>query len=170
MKVEEPPVPVIPKGRPKSKVPKRTTLCKPGDHNLFTHFPKDPNCEICQSCKSARAQCISGQAPDAEALPSPSQFADALTADHAVLNEDDKSRTEDRNIGVILDRFTQWLQAYAAPTKSAKDTKLAFQKNIGPQTKPKHVYTDNSEEFRVALSELEFPMTQAPRTDLKRMV
>ena len=155
VKVEDTKVP-IKRGRPKDKVAKRTSLCKPGDHNLFTHFPKDPNCEVCQSCKSTRAHCKSSKAPDAENLPTPLEFADALTADHAILNEEDKSRTEDRNVCVILDRYTQWMQAYAAPTKSSYDNKKAFQRFLGPQTKPKHVYTDNSEEFKLSMTELEF--------------
>ena len=32
------------------------SVCK---HNLFTHFPKDPNCEVCKACKSQRARCQS---------------------------------------------------------------------------------------------------------------
>ena len=156
VKVEESKDPVRLPGRPRTKVPKRKTLSKPGDHNVFTHFPKDSNCEICQSCKPSRAPCKSSKAPGSDGLPVPVNFADALTADHAVLNEDNKSRTEDRNYCVILDKATQWLQAYGAPTKSAADTKVAFRRFLGPQVIPKHVYTDNSEEFRVALQELEF--------------
>ena len=30
---------------------------KGGEHNLFTHFPKDPNCEICRRTKISRALC-----------------------------------------------------------------------------------------------------------------
>ena len=155
-KVEESKDPVRLPGRPRTKVPKRKTLCKPGDHNIFTHFPKDPNCEVCQSCKSQRAHCKSSSAPGADKLPIPVNFADAITADHAILNEDDKSRTEDRTALVILDRATQWLQSYGAPTKSTPDTKVAFRRFLGPGVEPKHVYTDNSKEFKLALQELKF--------------
>ena len=127
-----------------------------GDQNLFTHFPEDPNCQVCQSCKPQRAHCKSSSAPGADGLPIPVNFADAITADHAVLNEDDKSRTEDRNACVILDRATQWLQSYGAPTKSTPDTKVAFRRFLGPGVEPKHVYTDNSKEFKLALQELNF--------------
>ena len=156
-KVEEPKVPVRLPGKPRTKVPKRTTLCKPGDHNIFTHFPKDPtNCEVCRSCKSQRAHCKSSSAPGTDGLPTPVNFADAITADHAILNEDDKSRTEDRTALVILDRATQWLQSYGAPTKSTPDTKVAFRRFLGPGVEARHVYTDNSREFKLALQELNF--------------
>ena len=28
-------------------------------HNMLTHFPKDPNCPICRACKNTRAPCRS---------------------------------------------------------------------------------------------------------------
>ena len=77
-----------------------------------------------------------------------------LTADHKILNEDDESRSGDKVVCIIQDKATHWLQAYPAPTKSADETKLAFQRFLGPETKCKHVYTDNSKEFKKALSDL----------------
>ena len=45
---------------------------------------------------------------------------------------------------VIQDRFTHWLQSYAAPSKNTDDTAAAFQRFLGPKVKPEHVYTDGS--------------------------
>ena len=28
-----------------------------GNHNVFTHYPKDPNCEVCKMTKTTRARC-----------------------------------------------------------------------------------------------------------------
>jgi Integrase core domain. len=53
-----------------------------------------------------------------------------------------------------LDRFTKGLQSYAAQTKEANEVVRAFQRFVGPQGKPQHVYTDNSKEFIKALEEL----------------
>ena len=42
-----------------------------GKHNVYTHFPKDRNCEICQRTKITRAPCrrrIGGVVPRAEIL------------------------------------------------------------------------------------------------------
>ena len=55
-----------------------------------------------------------------DALPDAVCFGDRLTADHAILNEENKS-AEDENIVacVIQDSFTDWLQAYPCKTKNA---------------------------------------------------
>ncbi len=90
-------------------------------------------------------QKVSGKPDD---LPIAKKFADAITADHKILDEDDQSRTHDRVAMIVLDRFTQWLQGYPCKTKSSDECVLNFQKNVGPQCKPEHVYTDNSEEFK----------------------
>ena len=53
-------------------------------HSVYTHFPKDRNCEICQRTKITRAPCrrrIGGVVPRAE------NFGDLITADHKVLSE-----------------------------------------------------------------------------------
>ena len=59
---------------PRSK--RREDLCK---HSVYTHFPKDRNCEICQRTKITRAPCrrrIGRVVPRAEF------FGDLITADH----------------------------------------------------------------------------------------
>ena len=85
---------------------------------------------MCRACKTQRAQCRSRQSIDdntsADNLPTPKKFADALTADHEVIN-DDESFKEDRMALIIQDRFTHWIQGYSSKTKSAEDTKNAFQ-------------------------------------------
>ena len=117
-------------------------------HNLWTHFPKDPNCEICKSCKATRAQCRQKTHGKPDDLPIPKKFADSITADHQILNEDDASRNHDRVALIILDRFTQWTESYPCKTKSSDECVICFQKFVGPQVKPEHVYTDGSEEFK----------------------
>ena len=60
-----------------------------GMHSVYTHFPKDRNCEICQREKIARAPCrrrIDGVVSRAE------NFDDLITADHKVLSEGCESR------------------------------------------------------------------------------
>ena len=55
-----------------------------GKHSVWTHFPKDRNCEICQRTKITRAPCwrrIGGAVPRADF------FGDLLSADHKVLSE-----------------------------------------------------------------------------------
>ena len=55
-----------------------------GKRSVYTHFPKERNCEICQRTKITRApyrRRIGGAVPRAE------NFGDLITADHKVLNE-----------------------------------------------------------------------------------
>jgi hypothetical protein len=89
-------------------------------------------------------------------LPEPKKFADAITADHAILADDEVSRHGDTVALIVQDRFTHWLQAYATKTKDATDTAHSFQRFLGPQVRPEHVYTDGSKEFAKALEVLNF--------------
>ena len=87
-------------------------------------------------------------------LPEPLEFADAITADHKILNEDDESRMNDRVALIIVDRYTRWMQGFAAQSKEHSEIVRDLQRFLGPQTKPKHVYTDNSKEFITAMKQL----------------
>ena len=60
-----------------------------GKYSVYTHFPKDRNCEICQRTKITRTPCkrrIGG------AVPRAANFGDLITADHKVLREGCESR------------------------------------------------------------------------------
>ena len=60
-----------------------------GKHSVYTHFPKDRNCEICQRTKITWAPCrrrIDRVVLRAENL------SDLITADHKVLSEGSESR------------------------------------------------------------------------------
>ena len=65
---------------------KRANDSKPeGDHNVFTHDPKDPNCDVCGMTKTTRARCKNRllKRPDGISL---SSFGDLITADHKILD------------------------------------------------------------------------------------
>ena len=71
-----------------------------GQHSVYTHFPKDRNCEICQRTNITRAWCrrrIGGAVPRAE------NFGDLITADHKVLSEGCESRNNHRYAVVVQD-------------------------------------------------------------------
>ena len=90
-----------------------------------------------------------------DALPEPKKFGDAITADHKVLNDDDKTRDGDKLALVIQDSFTHWLQSFPCKTKDAKECARCFKRFWGPNFKPEYVYTDNSGEFIKSLEELD---------------
>ena len=141
------------KRRQRKKAP--AIIAGKGKHNIFTHFPKCPNCVICQNNKAHRAYCKSGGDIRTDSLPSPTRFGEMITADHKIMNDDDASREEDRTACVIQDKWSYWLQAYPAPTKSTADTKRALCRFLGPGVTCRHIYTDNSKEFKLAAAELE---------------
>ena len=76
-----------------------------GKLNLFTHFPKDPNCEVCRRTLLKIAE----------------SFGEKMTADHKVLNEDPKSRMLLQSAVFVQDLATQWSQSYPCKTKSAQE-------------------------------------------------
>ena len=122
-----------------------------GKHSVFTHFPKDRNCEICQRTKITRAPCrrrIGGVVPRAE------NFGDLITADHKVLSEGCESRNNHRYAVVVQDLATQWIQSYPCKTKTSQETQRSLQKFLEPDRKPKVIYTDNSLEFGKACEDL----------------
>ena len=96
-----------------------------GKHSVYTHFPKDRNCEICQRIKITGAPCgrrIGGAVPRAE------NFGDLTAADHKVLSENCESRNNHRYAIVVQDLATQWIQSYPSKTKTSQETQRSLQK------------------------------------------
>ena len=64
-----------------------------GKHSVYTHFPKDRNCEICKRIKISRAPCrrrTNGAVSRAE------NFGDLIAADHKVLSDNCEARNNHR--------------------------------------------------------------------------
>ena len=122
-----------------------------GKHSVYTHFPKDRNCEICKRTKFTRAPC---RRRNGEAVPRAANFGDLITADHKVLSDNCESRNNHRYAVVVQDLATQWIQAYPCKDKSSKETQRSLQKFLEPERKPKVIYTDNSLEFGKACEDL----------------
>ena len=78
-------------------------------HSVFSHFPKDRNCEICQRTKITRPPC---RRRNGGAVPRAENFGDMITADHKVLSENSESRNNHRYAVVVEDLATQWTQSY----------------------------------------------------------
>ena len=122
-----------------------------GKHSVYTHFPTDRNCDICQKTKITRAPCrrrIGGVVPRAE------NFGDLITADHKVFSENCESRNNHRYAIVVQDLATQWIQSYPCKTKTSQETQWSLQKFLEPNRKPKVIYTDNNLEFGKACEHL----------------
>ena len=127
---------------------RREDLCK---HSVYTHFPKDRNCEICKRTKITRAPC---RRRNGAAVPRADKFGDLITADHKVLSDNCESRNNRRYAVVAQDLGTQWIQAYPCKTKTSQETQRSLQKFLEPNRKPKVIYIDNSLEFGKACKDL----------------
>ena len=122
-----------------------------GKHSVYTHFPKDRNCEICKRTKITRAPC---RRRNGKAVPRADKFGDLITADHKVLSDNCESRNNHRYAVVVQDLAPQWIQAYPCKNKTSQETQRSLQKFLEPERKPKVIYTDNSLEFGKACEDL----------------
>ena len=105
-----------------------------GKHSIFTHFPKDRNCNICLRTKITRA---SGRKRTGTVVPRAEFFGALLTADNKVLSERCGSRNNHRYAAVGQDLATQWIQLYPCKTKTSQETQKSLQKFFEPNRKPK---------------------------------
>ena len=78
-----------------------------GKQSVYTHFPKDPNCDICLKRKIMRASCR-GRA--GTVVPRADNFGDLITADPKIFSEGSESRKNHRYAVVVQDLATLWLQ------------------------------------------------------------
>ena len=118
---------------------------------MYTHFPKDRNCEICKRTKITRAPC---RRRTGEVVPRAVNFGDLIKADHKVLSDNCESRNNHRYAVVVQDLATQWIQAYPCKNKTSQETQRSLQKFQEPERKPKVIYTYNSLEFGKACEDL----------------
>ena len=115
-----------------------------GKHSVYTHFPKNPNCDICLKTKITRASC---RRRAGTVVPRADIFGDLITTDHKVLSDNCESRDNHRYAAVVQDLATQWIQAYPCKTKTSQETQRSLQKFLEPERTPKVNNTDNSLEF-----------------------
>ena len=97
------------------------------ESHYINRFPKHPDCEICNQCKTNRAQHRKASAERLNGVPDdatkPTAFAEEVTTDHMIFNEDEYSRHGDKVSLVIQDRATIWLRSYGANEESAHEVR-----------------------------------------------
>ena len=126
---------------------------EPGSGKLFvyTHFSKDPSCDICWKTKITTASC---RRRAGTVVPRAERFRDLITADHKILSEGSESRDNHRDAVVVQDLATQWLQSYPCKTKTSQETQKNLVNFLEPTRKPNVIYTDDSLENGKACEEL----------------
>ena len=123
----------------------------PGKHNVYTHFPKDRNCEICKRTKITRAPC---RRRNGETVSRAVNFGDLTTADHKVLSDNCESRNNHRYAVVVQDLATQWIQTYPCKNKTSQETQRSMRKFLEPDRNPKVIDINNFLEFSKACEDL----------------
>ena len=111
-------------------------------HSIFSHFPKDRNCDVCLRTKITKATC---RRSTAEALPRAEKFGDLITADHKVVNEGCESRDNHQYAVVVQDLATQRIQLIRVKQNLHMRRKNVFQ-NSWTVASTIFLYTDNSME------------------------
>ena len=86
-------------------------------HNVFTHYPKDSNCEVCKKTKTTRARCRIKPEMRVDGIAPSTQFGDLITADHKILNVENKSSCGHKNSLVVQDVFMNWILGHPMRTK-----------------------------------------------------
>ena len=95
--------------------PRAQVVPGPGKHGIYTHFPKDRNCDICFRTRASCRRRIGRAVLKAE------HVCDLRTADHKILSDGGESRHNHRYAAVVQDLATEWLQSYACKTKFSGD-------------------------------------------------
>ena len=101
-----------------------------GEHSIYTHFPKDRNCEIRKRTKITRARC---RKRTGEAIPRPENFGDLTTADHKVLSEGCESRNNHRHAVVVQDLATQMNSIISEQNKVFTGNRKELAKVLGAE-------------------------------------
>ena len=124
----------------KERLPKEVSR----KHSVFTHLPKDQNCEVCERTKITRAPC---KKRIGDAVHRAEKFGDLITADHKVLSEDCESRNNHRYAVVVQDLPLGGCNHIHVKQRLLKKQKRVHEKILESSEKPKAIYTDNSLEF-----------------------
>ena len=74
-----------------------------GRRNVVTHVPEDPIREVCKLTRTARAPCRNRLEARGDRNHHAPKFGDAITADHSILNEENKSGLQHRYAVAVQD-------------------------------------------------------------------
>ena len=94
-------------------------------HSIYTHFPKDRNCEVCLRTQIAKSLC---RRHTGKAVPRAEKFGDLMAADHKVLHEEGESLNKHLRAVVVQESATQWIQSYPCKTKTSQETEKSSRK------------------------------------------
>ena len=116
-------------------------VSKSRKHSIYSHCPRDRNCEVCLRTKLRRAPC---RRRPGEALHRAKKFGDLRTTDHKVFDEDGESRNHHWYAVVVQDLATQWIQSYQCKRKTSQETERSLRKCPRTVGQAESLETDNA--------------------------
>ena len=122
-----------------------------GKHSIYTHFPKDRNCEVCLRTKMTLAPC---RRRIGEAVPRVEKFGDLITADHKVLNKECESRDNHRYSRGTRSCHSMDSILSVQNKNFSGDGKRVYESVSSRQKSRKSFYTDNSLEISKSCEDL----------------
>ena len=120
-----------------------------GKHNLFTHCPGDPNCEIRKHTKVTRAACRRNSQSH---ISFATKFGDIKTADHNVVKEEG----ELRNHQSYANCCPQWISKLPMQNKTITRNGQKSRKSFDLEENPKDIFTNDSLTFGKAGEDLQW--------------
>ena len=119
-------------GSPEPSIPEPLPKVESGNHDVFTQFPKDRNCEVCRRTKITWAPCRKRSGRHIHRV---EICGDLTTANRKLLNELCESRNSHRYAVIVQESATQWL------TKTPQKTEMSLPKFLEPKADPKVTHT-----------------------------
>ena len=105
-----------------------------GKYSVYTHFPKDRNCEICKRTKITRAPC---RRRNGEAVPRAANFGDLISSRSQGPKRQLRISKQSSICSRVQDLATQWIQAYPCKNKSSQETSGKLAKVPGTREETK---------------------------------
>ena len=98
-----------------------------GNHNVFTHYPKDPKCEVCEETNTTQARC---RITLEKGVGGDCTFHKIRRLDHGrsktILNVENESRGGHKNALIVQDDFTNWIHSFPMKTKDTSENNVVF--------------------------------------------
>ena len=94
-----------------------------GKHNLFTHVPKDPHCEICKRTKATRAAC---RRYSQSHVLRPTKFGETNTVDHKGLSLKKNNRGNSQGYAIVVQDLA--IHGFKAARVKREETATMFTK------------------------------------------
>ena len=98
------------------------------NHNVFTHYPEDPNCEVCKETNTTRATCRIKPKKRVDRIALSTKFGNMITADQQVRNVENESRGGHNDALIVQDDCTNWIQSFPMKTKETSETISCLQR------------------------------------------